>query len=166
MTSVTMTTWTMTTTSDSNDPVIDKAWSNISPGDFVRWATPRFIKYGVVLHRKQNSLIFQCMQDDLPVTIPDAKWYFVQGKMYGPKVEECLVILDALPTTPPRAQLPRVDDDLIITVAQACELIQMDPKQFRRHIRRGTIPASKNGEGQWLLRRDLLMKACAKYGWI
>ena len=149
--------------------ILDKAWSDVQPGNFVRWRTPRFIKYGVVLTHKDRSITFQCADENRPVVIPDARWYFVEGKMKGHDAEESFFVIDELPagsqvvmSEPPRLTA----HDLIITVPEACELIRMDPKQFRRHIRRGVITASKSQDGRWLLRRDLLMETAAKYGWL
>lgn len=152
--------------------VLDMAWSDVHAKMKCRWATPRFIKHGIILSRKDRSLTVQFWSEERPTVIPDARWYFVQAKMHGPDAEEHLVIVDEfddieLQREDRRAELDDYNaHELIITVNQACELLQMDPKQLRRHIRRGTITASKNIEGQWLMRRDLLMAKAAKYGWV
>jgi excisionase family DNA binding protein len=146
--------------------VIDKAWSNISPGDFVRWATPRFIEYGVVISRSGNSLSFDSIERDRPVVIPDAKWYFVQGKMHGPRAEECLVILNELP----KKSVPRQDAQATVyrdfmTAEDVAEYLNWDQKEVRRKIRRGVIPAHKS-EGRWMISRQHLIDQAAKHGWV
>lgn len=151
----------------SGPRVIDKAWSNISPGDVVRWATPRFIKYGVVISRSGNSLSFRCEQEDRAIAIPDAKWYFVQGKMHGPKAEECLVVLTELPKkSPPRrpdAQASVYRD--FMTAEDVAEYLNWDQKEVRRKIRRGVISAHKS-EGRWMIPRQHLLDQAAKHGWV
>lgn len=152
-----------------SNTIIDKAWSDISPGDPVRWATPRFIKYGVVLARKGRSITFQCADEPRPVVIPDARWYYFQFKMYGVEAEECLCILRELPAGPSVRTPKLVDDssdDPMLSVNQACEILGMDPKQLRRYIRRGLVTATKNRDGQWQLQRELLMSLAAKRGWL
>ena len=150
------------------DLVIDKAWSDISPGDFMRWATPRFIKYGRVIKRDGNGMTLQFIEDANVRVIPQAKWYFCQAKMYGPDAEEHLVCIDYSewfngPPVEPFVP-PSYDDS--VTVNDACEILRMDPKQLRRHIRRGRIEAHKDLEGRWMIDRDMLMTKAARYGWI
>lgn len=149
------------------DPVINKAWSDIYPGESIRWATPRFIKYGRVLERGSNSMLAQFDDESRPRAIPEAKWYFVQGKISA-SADEHLVIIDhpVLPTTPQSflKQQP-ADSNQWVSVPQACELIRMDPKQLRRHIRRGVIPAVKRDD-RWVIDREALQGVASKNGWI
>lgn len=150
------------------DQVIDMAWSNIQVNQFVRWATPRFIKYGRVLKIGGTSLMVQFIEDARPTAIPDAKWYFVEGKR-DPQAEEHLVCIDYQtwyngPPTQPFIP-PHSTSGQFISVAEACELIRMDPKQLRRHIRRGVIPAEKRDD-RWVIDREALQSISAKNGWI
>lgn len=145
------------------DTVIDTAWSNIHAGQFVRWATPRFIKYGRVVSRKGNSLVIEDLDDGRTIAIPEAKWYFVQFKMHGPRHEECLFLVDKVFKG---KMILEPEADNRITVQDACELLRMDPKQLRRHIRRGRIQAHKDRESRWMIDRTHLMEVSARYGWI
>ena len=149
------------------DRVIDMAWSDISPGHYLRWATPRFVKYGRVLERGGNSM--RAMFDDErgPRAIPEAKWYFVQGKISA-SADEHLVIIEppAIPTTPHSfLKSQPVESGQWLSVQQACELIRMDQKQLRRHIRRGVIPAVKRDD-RWVIDREALQGVASKNGWI
>src|SRR5688572_20526814 len=78
------------------DVIIDKAWSDIGPHDFVRWVTPRFVKYGRVLEHKRGDagLLIQFIEDAKPRAIPDAKWYHGQFKLLGDKAEEHLCVIE------------------------------------------------------------------------
>jgi hypothetical protein len=150
----------------STDRVIDKAWSSIQVGDWVRWATPRFIMHGQVAKRAGNSMMIRD-KDGGSRAVPDAKWYFVEGKR-DPNADEHLVIIEppVLPT-PPYSYLKQqaVTVGQFISVAEACEAIRMDPKQMRRHIRRGVIPAEKRDD-RWVIDRDALQTVAAKNGWL
>lgn len=150
----------------SPDRVIDMAWSDIQVGMFVRWATPRFVMHGQVLKRAGNSMVIQ-HQDGSGRAIPDAKWYFVEGKR-DPNADEHLVIIEppVLPTPPysyPKQQA--ANPGQFISVSEACEMIRMDPKQLRRHIRRGVIPAEKRDD-RWVIDREALQSISSKAGWI
>lgn len=153
------------------DVVLDKAWSSVSGGDTVRWITPRFVKYGRVLERKDRSLKVHFFGESTARAIPDARWYFTQYKM-NPQAEEQLVVVQYTPLmlepTPPPA-IPEAADahDVWITVNEACEMLNMDAKQLRRYIRRGHIPAHKDkADGMWRIHRDRLRDIAAKHGWI
>lgn len=113
------------------------------------------------------------------MAIPEAKWYYVQGKLFGPNAEEHLFVIDLTPMevlvrtgvledpdNPPHPQpKQRRSHTAWITVQAACEMLKMDPKQLRRHIRRGVIVADKK-DGQWLIDPERLRDAAAKFGWI
>jgi hypothetical protein len=149
------------------DEVIDMAWSDIHVNMAVRWATPRFVKYGVVLLCKGNSMTCLFDGDSSPRAIPEAKWYFVQGKL-NPETDEHLVIIKRpeIPT-PPRSFLksqPAITGQWI-SVTEACEMIRMDPKQLRRHIRRGVVMATKRDD-RWVIDREALQTVASKNGWL
>lgn len=157
----------------NTDLVIDKAWSNIGPGDFIRWATPRFVKYGRVERAKARSLRIMVAGTTDIVAIPDAKWYHAQFKLYGLAAEEHLCVIDydewlyGLPKPFESLPVDHVLSELAwISVKEAIELIPMDPKQLRRYIRKGTIPAHKDSNDQWRINREQLMSLAAKYGWV
>ena len=153
-----------------HDQIIDKAWADVQPHDFIRWATPRFVKYGRVLEHNGHSLKVQFVEDAQPRAIPDAKWYYGQFKLLGPDAEEHLCVIDYsawYTGPPPEPFVPRgQDDDTELTVNAAIEIVRMDAKQFRRLIRRGTIPAYKDRNDQWRIDRDLLMTLAARHGWL
>lgn len=141
------------------------SWSNVQVGHFVRWSTPRFVKYGVVLNVKGNSMVIQFNGDDRATVIPDARWYYAIGKL-DPNAEEHLVVLQAKPARlSPIIHKVKQGHTAWITVQAASEMINMDPKQLRRYIRRGTIPATKD-EDRWKIDGEALKALAAKNGWI
>lgn len=152
-----------------DDQVIDKAWSSIQVNDFVRWATPRFIKYGRVEAVGGNSMRVRFINDAQARAIPEAKWYFVQGKA-NPEAEEHLVCIDykAWYNGPPiEPFIPPADNahDQYISVETACEMLNMDAKRLRRYIRRGVIPAFKRDD-RWVIPREALREAAVKNQWL
>lgn len=154
-----------------NDEIIDKAWSDVQPPDFIRWATPRFIKYGRVLAHKERSLLVQFVEDAQPRAIPDAKWYYGQFKTRGPEAEEHICVIDYAawyngPPVEPFVPLVHDDEGVDLTVNEAIEIVRMEAKQFRRLIRRGVIPAVKDSNEQWRIDRDVLVTLAAKHGWL
>lgn len=150
------------------DTIIDKAWSDIQVGDFIRWATPRFVKYGRVLKVAGNSIMAQFIEDARPTSIPDAKWYFVQWKM-NHDAEEHLVCIDyqAWYNGPPVEPFVPAQNfgQQWLSVNEACEMIRMDPKQLRRHIRRGVVMATKRDD-RWVIDREALQTIASKNGWL
>lgn len=155
-----------------NDRIINKAWSDVSPGDFVRWVTPRFVKYGVTLTKAGNSMTFDFLDEHRPRVLPDARWYYAQFKIHPELPEEYLCVIEALPDGATIEHLFRgLKDDGTsaehsVSVAEACDILGMDPKQLRRHIRRGVVTASKNRDSQWVIDRDHLMSIAGKRGWL
>lgn len=153
------------------DTVLDKAWSDIQPPDFIRWVTPRFVKYGRVLKHADRSLLVQLLDEDRPRAIPDAKWYYSQFKLRGPNTEEHLCVVQYRPEHdgPPvvLAGIPEAEyaQDVWITASQAAEFLNWDEKQVRRYIRSGKIEANKR-DGRWIIHRERLRDAAAKHGWV
>lgn len=138
----------------------------------MRWVTPRFVKYGVILSRKDRSLSIDILDEDRPRVLPDGRWYYSQFKIHGTNTDEYLAVIDAIPEGTTIDHLFRsltVNDEgqsvEALTVNEACEMIRMDPKQLRRHIRRGTIPATKHDD-RWLIDGEALRSIAAKFGWI
>lgn len=149
------------------DIVIDMAWSDVHADMFIRWATPRFIKYGRVLKVGNNSMSVQFIEDASPRAIPEAKWYFVQGKL-NPEAEEHLVVIDYddwYNGPPVEPFVPAAIRGEFISVNEACEMIRMDPKQLRRHIRRGVVTAVKRDD-RWVIDREALQTIASRNGWI
>lgn len=154
------------------DQIIDKAWSDVSPRDFVRWVTPRFVKYGVIIRKAGNSLLLDILDEDRPRALPDGRWYYAQFKMHGTGTDEYLCVIDAIPDG---VAIDHLFQSLTVneagqsveglTVNEACEMIRMDPKQLRRHIRRGTIPATKHDD-RWVIDGEALRSIAAKFGWV
>jgi len=157
------------TTDPVTDQVIDKAWSDVQPGNRVRWATARSIRYGVVLQRKGQSLVLDLLDEDRPKVIPDGRWYFLQAKLHGPSTEEHLVVIERFPDAGGEVMKvisPRdANTDVWITAAEAAEMLNWSEKQLRRQLRRGVIVANKR-DGRWLVHRDRLRDAAAKHGWL
>lgn len=143
--------------------IVELAWSDVHRGQFVRWSTPRFVKFGRVVSRKGQSLTVNFGGVDAKATvIPDARWYFVRGKE-NPDAEEHLVIVDELLPEVFRTAEP---DDEVITVQEACELVLVDPKLVRRYIRRGKLGAVKDREGRWQVHRGHFLDFAVERGWL
>jgi hypothetical protein len=156
-----------------NDIVIDKAWADVQPFDFVRWATPRFVKYGRVIehHKGSRSLLIHFVEDAQPRALPDAKWYYTQFKLKGPDTEEHLCVIDYQawyngPPVEPFIPLAENAHELFINVHEACEFLGFDPKRLRGYIRRGVIPAFKDNQDQWRMNRERLRDVAVKHGWL
>ncbi len=141
------------------------AWSDIQVGYWVRFATPNFTLRGTVAKIGGCSIIIDDQHHGTKV-LPDAKWYFVEGKR-DPNATEHLVIIEppAIPTLPYEYPKQAIESGRYISVNEACEMVRMDPKQLRRHIRRGVIPAEKRDD-RWVIDREALQSISAKNGWI
>jgi excisionase family DNA binding protein len=86
-----------------------------------------------------------------PTVIPDAKWYFVEGKLCN--MNEHLVKINTPP--PKKPKLTKKAKGKLVTPAQAADILGCDQKKIRRMIRSGKLPARREG-GRWvILRSDL-----------
>lgn len=143
------------------DQVIAMAWSDIHPGIRVRWATPRFMKYGVVLRRDGRSMSIDFTDEDRPRVIPDARWYYVQPETGEEHLRVIAEIPDDLTIF---FKKPNLTPDWI-TVQEACEMVKMDSKQLRRYVRKGTVIARKR-EDRWMIERDQFISTAMARGWL
>jgi hypothetical protein len=148
------------------DEIIAKAWSSVQPPDIIRWATPRFVKYGQVLRREDDSMLVKFWDEPTPRGIPHAKWYYVRGKM-DPQGEEHMVVVKEMPGADEKPFIPPADNahDVWISVQAACEMLNMDGKQLRRYIRRGVVTAHKKDD-RWVINRERLRDTASKLGWL
>lgn len=156
-----------------------KAWSDLQPGDRVRWKTATFVKRGCIVSVSKRSMSVLFDAHSKPTVIPDGKWYFVEGKVGN--INEHLVTIST-PANPdvkmngdPRQGVehrpakgssccnacgepwpcnqnpPGVDD--AISPAQAANILGTDAKNVRRMIRSGKLQAHRDG-GRWVLSRS------------
>lgn len=144
----------------------DKAWSSIQPNDRVRWVTPRFVKFGRVLSIAGRSASF-VWDDGTKQTLPDARWYFAEGKRESLRDEHLVILVPSeLPT--PYTRLPDdhvMSDRAWISTEAAAEMLAWDMKKLRRYLRSGTIVARKQ-EDRWYINRERLQAQAAKQGWV
>jgi excisionase family DNA binding protein len=130
-------------------------WSNITPGKTrVRFKTPNSMRRGTVMSVKKRSMLVQFDGMSKPTAIPDAKWYYVQGRMGN--LNEHLVTI-ATPAPKAAAKLPtgfRAGMSWI-TPGEAAAILGTDPKNIRRMIRSGKLEARREG-GRWALSRDMV----------
>lgn len=145
-----------------HDEDVFKVWSDVQPGDRVRWKTPTFLKRGTLVTKNKRAMVVLFDAHSRPTTIPDAKWYFCEGRLGNLQEHLCII------STPPdpnvklngdsraawyktrQEQMGDIDDP--ITPAQAAAILGTDPKNIRRMIRTGKIRALRNG-GRWVLSR-------------
>lgn len=145
------------------DRILPRSWDQCGPGDCIRFATLRFVKFGRVVDRQAQSLRVQLFDEERERVIPMAEWYFDQD----PDSEEHLCVVEYRPmmrsTEVEREPAGQVED--LITVNEAVELLEMDHKKLRRFIRRGVIRAYKEEE-KWIISRCHLMEVAARHGWV
>lgn len=129
-------------------PEVQMAWSDLAEGQRVRFLTPRFLKLGTVVAKgKSRSLKIQFDGEPRPTVLPDARWYWAQGKV--PSAEESLVAwVGEIDPVPERG--PDLDADDLMPVSQACELFGVKPKDLRRWLRSGKVAGGQR-QGLWLV---------------
>lgn len=130
------------------------AWSDVGKGTRVRWKTQTFVKRGTVQSRDKRSMTVLFDAHFQPTVIPDAKWYFVEGKV-GNLNEHLVTISTPSPAYPQRQQkgFPLTHKDTYISPNEAAALLGTDPKNIRRMIRNGKLLAHREG-GRWVLKRS------------
>lgn len=129
-----------------------KAWSDITPGDRVRWKTQTFVKRGTVIARHKRTIEVLFDSHSRPTVVPDGKWYFVEGKS-GNLNEHLITISTPAPERSTAALAYSSDhDDDVLSPAEVASIMGTDPKNIRRMIRAGKLPAFRQG-GRWVLRR-------------
>ena len=133
------------------------AWSDIHKGTRIRWKTQTFLKRGTVQSRNKRSMTVLFDAHNVPTTIPDAKWYFVEGKVGN--LNEHLITISTPPPERSAAALQAIESSKgtsdYVSPNEAALIMGTDPKNVRRMIRSKKIPASRIG-GRWvILRKDL-----------
>lgn len=132
-----------------------KAWSDIGRGDRVRWKTQTFVKRGTVVSRNKRTMVVRFDAHDSDTVIPDCKWYFVEGKL-GNLNEHLVTISTPAPQRSLAAvKLEAIEDedwDSHVSPTEAASIMGTDPKNVRRMIRTGRLPAKRLG-GRWVIRR-------------
>lgn len=149
---------------DEGEPVTDLklddedlglSWSSLGPGSRVRWQTPRFVKRGTVVSISKRSMTIHFDSHTKPTSLPDGKWYWVQGKL-GNRQEHLVAISTPAPKTRKKhaqlsLEIPENPDDAI-TPAEAAAILGIDPKNIRRMIRSNRLRAHRIG-GRWVMSR-------------
>lgn len=134
---------------------VDMPWSSIRVGDRVRWVTPNFVKRGQITVIAKRGMKVRFDHDNRDTVIPDAKWYFVQGKLGV--ANEHLVVISSPPPEFDKSEAVRElqsDEDTVwLTPGEAANIMGTDPKNVRRMIRSGKLKASRVG-GRWVIDRD------------
>lgn len=129
-------------------------WSQLSKGQRVRWHTPQFQWRGTIQLVKGRSMVVRFDHGKV-VTIPDAKWYFVQGRLGN--IQEHLIPINS--QAPEGASSEAVEVELEsgdwLTPAQASYITGEDAKNIRRKIRNGTYTSKRVG-GRWVVARESL----------
>lgn len=134
----------------------NKAWSDIQPGDRVRWKTQTFVKRGTVVTRGKRTISVLFDAHTKPTVVPDGKWYFVEGKVGN--LNEHLVTIST--PAPERSLVAMAHEgsklagrDTYVSPNEAAAILGTDPKNIRRMIRSGKLPAHREG-GRWVLKRQ------------
>lgn len=140
---------------DSDNPVL------LQSGTRVRFATPLSIIYGKVLAHKPPSLTLMT-DDGKRRIIPLADWYLEQA----PTAQEHIAVVDADEGEPPLPERS-LDDahDRWLLVHEAAESARVEPKQLRKYIRKGLLPAFKR-DGVWHIPRDEFISFAGDHGWL
>lgn len=126
---------------------VDTAWSNLYKGQRVRWKTPQWVKRGEIVVIRGRSMRVQFDYHSTPTALPDAKWYFVQGKL-GNKEEHLVAINSPKPSS---SDIQITDTSQVyLTPQQAADAMGTDPKHIRRLIRSGKLAATRVG-GRWAI---------------
>lgn len=128
------------------DALVGLPWSSIHEGLRVRWVTPRFVKRGTVVERKDRALKVRFDGEDRDTAIPDARWYYTQHRM-GDK-ENGLVVIEDDGTRHPAKDRPVSDADDDLSVADAAALFGVEPKRLRSLLRSSKV-AGWQRRGQW-----------------
>lgn len=130
------------------------AWSDLHAGVRVRWKTQTFVKRGTIQSISKRSMTVLFDAHDKPTNIPDAKWYFVEGKI-GNQNEHMVTISTPAPERSAAALEASNGEGDYVSPGEAASILGTDPKNIRRKIRNGTIKAERLG-GRWVIPRSSL----------
>lgn len=150
-----------------SDEDVDCAWSDLHPGRRIRWSTPTFVRRGTILRIKNRALAV--MFDGMPreTIIPDARWYYAQGKLGN--INEHLVAINS--PAPKKLKLKKLGKeklgktfgvaagDALIGPTEAANILGIDQKALRRRLRNGQLKGEQTEGGRWVLRRSDILGA-------
>lgn len=130
-------------------------WSSLHSGLRVRWKTQTFLKRGTIVFIKKRTMVVRFDAHDRDTVIPDAKWYFVEGKVGN--LNEHLVTISTPAPERSAAALEAIefssDNSDYVSPREAASILGTDPKNIRRRIRQGSLKAERRG-GRWVLKRQ------------
>lgn len=125
-------------------------WSSLHKGVRIRWKTQNFVKRGTIVSVQKRTMVVRFDSHDRDTVIPDAKWYFVEGKVGN--LNEHLVTIST-PAPEQSAAVQKLGNpDEYVSPREAASIMGTDPKNIRRMIRSGRIWAIREG-GRWVIRR-------------
>lgn len=129
-------------------------WSALTPGLRVRWKTQTFVKRGTIIYVRKRTMVVHFDAHAENTVIPDAKWYFVEGKVGN--LNEHLVTIST-PAPEQSLAVQKLGDDAgdYVSPTEAASILGTDAKNIRRKIRNGTLKAERQG-GRWVILRDEL----------
>lgn len=132
------------------------AWSALYPGIRVRWKTQNFVKRGTIRSISKRTMVVRFDAHAKDTVIPDAKWYFVEGKIGN--LNEHMVTISTPAPERSKVALEAIESHGsgdYLSPAEAASVLGTDPKNIRRKIRNGTIKAERHG-GRWVIPRSSL----------
>lgn len=127
-------------------------WSHLRPGLRVRWKTQTFVKRGTIVFVKKRTMVVRFDAHARDTVIPDAKWYFVEGKV-GNQNEHLVTISTPAPERSAAAEDFDPSGDDWVSPGEAASILGTDAKNIRRKIRSGSLKAKRHG-GRWVIRRQ------------
>lgn len=128
-------------------------WSALHVGMRVRFKTQTFVKRGTITSVKKWSMLVRFDGHISDTAIPDAKWYYCQARMGN--LNEHLVSIATPPVSTPTGKLPSGYKAGMSSMSpnEAAARLGTDPKNIRRMIRSGKLPATRQG-GRWVVDRS------------
>lgn len=127
------------------------AWADLHAGVRIRWKTQTFVKRGTIRSINKRTMVVRFDAHDKDTVIPDAKWYFVEGKV-GNQNEHIVTISTPAPERSEVAERYAPGTNQYVSPTEAAHILGTDPKNIRRKIRNGTLKAERQG-GRWVIRR-------------
>ena len=130
-------------------------WADLHRGVRIRWKTQTFVKRGTIQSVNKRTMTVLFDAHDRPTVIPDAKWYFVEGKV-GNQNEHIVTISTPAPERSEVAKRYSPGTNDYVSPAEAAAILGTDAKNIRRKIRNGTLKAERQG-GRWVIHRSNLV---------